>query len=270
MEKNKNNNQRTIKNPKTDKVSFPGDCLYQSLKKLCKKTAAKKVLGSLRGMLTVLISVLVIYAIVQAGSLTPSAVPDSTMHSLEDVWNRISGSDDTSSISADGSGDIIERLEFIQQNLGGYTYGSNNANEVLTTAGGDYLATNLIPENVKVGVLFGIDNGSQVGTLVSGGGWTYGSNEPAEVLTIADAAGTYDATNLTVGTVKSGTTFGVSLTGDYPSADYPLPSADLGITDLSGNGTSITSSNGSVEWWQSDGTRQTATLRFSRIIQCLL
>ncbi len=35
--------------------------------------------------LTVLISVLIIYAIAQAGSLTPSAEPDSTMHSLSDI-----------------------------------------------------------------------------------------------------------------------------------------------------------------------------------------
>src|SRR3989338_1828903 len=62
--------------------------------------------------------------------------------------------------------------------------------------------------------------------------------------------------------VISGVQFGVGpLTGDYPSATYALPSADA-TADLAAGGGNISSSNGSVEWWQSDGTRQTATLDF--------
>lgn len=166
----------------------------------------------LKSGLTVLISVLVIYTIVQAGSLTPTASPASTMHTLQELWDKIAGSGDTTSISADGSGDVIERLEFIQQNLpGGYTYGSSNAGHVLTTAGGNYNATYLIPSNVAYGVSFGVD---QTGTFACDEGvtWQYGSNDPANVLTIADAnAGTasFNAENLSVGVVKSGVQFGV-------------------------------------------------------------
>lgn len=165
----------------------------------------------LKGGLIVLISVLAVYAVVEAGSLTPSASPAATMKSLEDIWNRISGSDDTSGISADEDGDIVERLEFIQQNLSGYAYGSSNAGDVVTTAGG-----------------------------------------------------TYNATKLFASTTKSGISFGVGLTGAYPSSTYPLPSADS-TTDLAASGSNISSSNGSVEWWQSDGTRQTVTLDFPTI-----
>ena len=204
-----------------------------------------------------MISVLVIYGVVQAGSLTPSASPAATMHTLEQIWNRIAGSDDTSGTTADGSGDVIERLQFIQQNLGGYTYGSSNAGEVLTIAGGTYNATLLTAANVRSGVTFGV---SSTGTY-GGSGWTYGSDDASKVLTSADAAGTYNASNLSVGVVKSGTTFGVSLTGDYPSVTYTLPSADA-TADLAASGGNISSSNGSVEWWQSDGARQTATLDF--------
>ena len=213
--------------------------------------------GVLKGGLTVMISVLMIYGVVHAGSLTPSASPAATMKSLQDIWNRIAGSDDTSGTAADGSGDVIERLQFIQQNLGGYTYGSSNAGEVLTIAGGTYNATLLTAANVRSGVAFGV---SSTGTY-GGSGWTYGSDDASKVLTSADAAGTYNASNLSVGVVKSGTTFDVSLTGDYPSVTYTLPSADA-TADLAASGGNISSSNGSVEWWQSDGARQTATLDF--------
>jgi len=67
--------------------------------------------------------------------------------------------------------------------------------------------------------------------------------------------------NLTAGNVKAGVTvYGVS--GQYPSATYPLPNAGLG-----GIGTDLTTaqlasamrSGGSVEWYDSSGTRYTGT-----------
>jgi hypothetical protein len=115
---------------------------------------------------------------------------------------------------------------------------------------------NLVGTNIKSGVsIFGVP-----GNLVAG--YLYGSSSASQVLTSAGAgAGTYNATNLSVGTVKSGTTFGVSLTGQYPSVTYPLPGA-VPATDLAASGGNITSANGSVEWYKSDGTQQTATLNF--------
>ena len=152
-----------------------------------------------------------VYGIVLAGDFAPTSAPASTMHSLEELWNKIAGSSDTSATVPDASGDIIERLAFIQQNLGGYTYGSSNAAHVLTLAGGTYNATNLSAGNVRLGVTFGV---GQTGTYDSGAsGWTYGSDEAGEVLTSADAAGTYDATNLTAARVMNGIAFGVGQTG---------------------------------------------------------
>jgi len=239
--------------------------------------------GVLKGGLTVMISVLMIYGVVHAGSLTPSASPAATMNSLADIagsgfatathslkalydWlgtnvegvkSALTGTYDASGVSSNATGNVMEQLKFIQQNLGGYTYGSSNAGEVLTIAGGTYNATLLMAANVRSGVAFGV---SSTGTY-GGSGWTYGSDDASKVLTSADAAGTYNASNLSVGVVKSGTTFDVSLTGDYPSAAYTLPSADA-TADLAASGGNISSSNGSVEWWQSDGARQTATLDF--------
>jgi hypothetical protein len=80
--------------------------------------------------------------------------------------------------------------------------------------------------------------------------------------TIFGVSGTYNATSLATSTVKSGISFGVGLTGDYPSASNPLATASAVTADLSASGGSITSSNGSVEWWQSSGTQITATLDF--------
>ncbi|MBI2591178.1 MAG: DUF1566 domain-containing protein [Candidatus Brennerbacteria bacterium] len=214
--------------------------------------------GVLKGGLTVMISVLMIYGIVQAGSLTPSASPAATMRSLQELWDKIAGTTDNTSTTADMSGNVTQMVKYIAQHMpGGFTYGSSDAAKVLTTAGGTYNATLLTVANVRSGVAFGV---SSTGTY-GGTGWTYGSDDITKVLTTADAAGTYNASNLSVGVVKSGTTFGVSLTGAYPSATSTLPNATT-TTDLAASGNNISSSNGAVEWWQSDGTRQTATLDF--------
>ena len=77
-----------------------------------------------------------------------------------------------------------------------------------------------------------------------------------------ERTGAYDASSLATGTVKSGTSFGVGLTGEYPSAVNTLPNADVTTDDLASSAGNITSSNGAIEWWQSDGTRQIATLDF--------
>lgn len=171
--------------------------------------------------------------------------------------NSLTGVYDAAGIASNAAGNVMQQLKFIRQNLGGYAFGSSSAGDVLTAAGGTYNAVNLIATNVRSGVTFGV---SQTGTY-GGGSWTYGSSDAAKVLTTADAAGTYNASNLSVGAVKSGTTFGVSLTGAYPSATYPLSGA--GVTaDLAASAGNISSANGAVEWWQSDGARQTATLDF--------
>ncbi|MEI6144168.1 MAG: DUF1566 domain-containing protein [Candidatus Berkelbacteria bacterium] len=60
-------------------------------------------------------------------------------------------------------------------------------------------------------------------------------------------SGTYNLGNLSVGTVKSGTLFGVGLTGQYPSATYPLTGAGTvaGAGDVK---------SGKVAW-SNDGTQ---------------
>ena len=113
-----------------------------------------------------------------------------------------------------------------------WLYGGNDATQVLTTAAapGSYSAVNLIPDNVRSGIVFGFN---QIGTLdVSATStYAYGDNDAANVLTVAAGHGTFDATNLIAGSVKNGTTFGVGLTGQYPSASYPLPGG-AGFTDI--------------------------------------
>jgi hypothetical protein len=91
----------------------------------------------------------------------------------------------------------------------------------------------LEPTNIKSGTnIFGVD-GSLITTPL------YGDNDASQVLNTASNPGTfdpntlsvtYDTSHLTTATVKSGTTFGNSQTGDYPSASNPLP-GDTGTTD---------------------------------------
>jgi len=105
--------------------------------------------------------------------------------------------------------------------------------------------TDLIAGNIISGVtIFGIAGNAVVG-------YTYGDEDQSLVLTTATSAGTYNATNLSVGTVKSGTSFGVGLTGDYPSATYPLAGAGTvaGAADVA---------TGKVAW-SNDGTQITGS-----------
>jgi len=143
-------------------------------------------------------------------------------------------------------------------NLVGDTYDGDGdgSNRWCMTGSGDAVAS-----SIWSGKIGWVDGQAITGTVDV---YTYGDNTASKVLTTATAAGTYDASNLSVGTVKSGTTFDTASTGDYPSATYPLSNAD-GTTDLAGDGSNMTSSNEAVEWWQSDGTRQTATLDFPTI-----
>ncbi|MDA2922681.1 DUF1566 domain-containing protein [Patescibacteria group bacterium AH-259-L07] len=126
-----------------------------------------------------------------------------------DIEGILSGTDYVSGVSADASGNILEQLEFIMQNLGGYTYGSSDALHVLTIANGTYDASNLVVSNVKSGVSFGVNS---VGTYVGSGNLAYGSDDPAKVLTTAEAAGTFDvSTNLSNAVIKKDITWGAAL-----------------------------------------------------------
>ncbi len=88
----------------------------------------------------------------------------------------------------------------------------------------DAVDIDLIAGNILSGkTIFGI-----AGTVTAG--YPYGDTIQSTVLTTAAGAGTYNAANLTVGTVKKDTLFGVGLTGDYPSATYALP-GDTGAGD---------------------------------------
>ncbi|MDD5463514.1 MAG: hypothetical protein PHG00_18215 [Methylococcales bacterium] len=90
----------------------------------------------------------------------------------------------------------------------------------------------------------------------------YGDNNAAQVLNTASNPGTYDVAtctssyntlNLSVGTVKTGTTFGNGLTGEYPSASYPLSGA-IGIDAAAGD-----IRNG-LDAWNKTGAHITGTM----------
>ena len=55
---------------------------------------------------------------VLAGSLNPTAAPAATMHSLEDIYNRMAGTYDASGETADANGTVMEQLRQIKENMG--------------------------------------------------------------------------------------------------------------------------------------------------------
>jgi len=82
--------------------------------------------------------------------------------------------------------------------------------------------TDLIAGNILSGAtIFGV-----AGNVSAG--YTYGDSVQSTVLTTATGAGTYNASNLTVGNVRYGQTFGVSSTGTMS----PYPNTPSGISGL--------------------------------------
>ena len=74
---------------------------------------------------TVLLSVASLVTIAFAGSLTPPAAPASTFHTLEEIYNSIAGTFDSSSITSSTTGSLIQGIKSINSNLA-WASSSNN------------------------------------------------------------------------------------------------------------------------------------------------
>src|SRR3989344_3139902 len=84
-----------------------------------------------------------------------------------------------------------------------YDGSGDGTNRFCMTNSGDAVAGEILS-----GKIAWVDGTAVTGIMTAG--YTYGDATQAKVLTTATGAGTYDASNLAVGTVKSGTAFGVS------------------------------------------------------------
>src|SRR3989344_7941146 len=70
----------------------------------------------------VLVSLAIVFFSVRAGSLTPSSSPASTFYTLQEIFNPLaSTSYDSSSITANGNGSLIQILKQINANIGSST-----------------------------------------------------------------------------------------------------------------------------------------------------
>lgn len=126
-----------------------------------------------------------------------------------------------------------------------------------TVAAGYYEATTLsaVDSDLAVGnIRSGVDIFGVSGSLITKP--LFGDDIASNVLTTAANPGTYDAatcgtvyntSNLSAGNIKNGTAFGVGLTGEYPSASYPLP----GNTDANAAAGNILTG---YEAWDKAGT----------------
>ncbi len=78
-----------------------------------------------RSVLVVLASAACIALAANAGSLTPSASPASTMSTLQNIYDSIAGTFDSSGIASSQNGSLIQALKYLNSNLG-WASGSNN------------------------------------------------------------------------------------------------------------------------------------------------
>ncbi|HTP57031.1 MAG TPA: FG-GAP-like repeat-containing protein [Candidatus Paceibacterota bacterium] len=78
--------------------------------------------------LVAFISLAVLAGLAVAGSLTPTTAPGSTMHSLAEVYASIaSNSFDSSGITADANGSLMQNLKYIEANIGGANLWASNS-----------------------------------------------------------------------------------------------------------------------------------------------
>lgn len=108
-----------------------------------------------------------------------------------------------------GTGYVLGDPDLVSSNIrnGANLFGvAGDANVVNTSSG------NAIASEISSSKIAWVDGVQITGTADI---YAYGDNSAAKVLTTASAAGTYDASDLSVSTVKKGTTFGVSSTGEY-------------------------------------------------------
>ena len=219
---------------------------------------------SLKFIPVVLATILAITPVVYAGSLTPPGSPLATFYTLDDIFSKLTANTDATegghTFTTPGSasatfhtlkqlynaiphiyaGDLLASSTYlgvtgsVAVKVGNTTVASSSAqgtSVVLTVPVGYYSgassvtvstsSTNFTSANIASGVnLFGI-----IGSLAAG--LAFGDNSAAKVLTTASSPGTYNATNVTVGNVKQGITFGVSSTGTLTPDGGTAAVADL-------------------------------------------
>jgi len=91
-----------------------------------------------RPALAAFVSVLALAGLATAGSLTPSALPASTMHSLEELYDSIAGVFDSSAIVSSSSGSLIEHLKYIEENMStGPSFWASTSADIYNTNSGN-------------------------------------------------------------------------------------------------------------------------------------
>jgi hypothetical protein len=247
----------------------------------------KKYTKYFKNVLYIIIALLVGVTVVYAGSLTPPGAPAKSMKSLSDLYELVNTGANTPSTDFDTPTSIIPTMFSLGDTydllktkitaidtakiLTGVTILGKAGSMPDKTGAEDFTPsvddvsiptgfydgvtkisgdTDLITANIKSGTnIFGV-----AGSLITNP--LYGDDDPDKVLNTASNPGNYDVNscstsyntlNLSVGTVKSGTVFGDSQTGDYPSATYPLP----GNTDTNALAENILTG---YEAWNKAGT----------------
>ena len=205
-----------------DEINFSSKIKYAACH--CKETFAawrfycnRKALSFFSVMVLVVLATVGI-GFVRAGSLSPSAAPGGTMYTLNDIYTRLT----TNAIATEGNHSLsssaspastMHTLKEIYQSIPTIVVGT-------VKKGTTYLGI--------TGTLYGDTDASKVLTSASGSG-----------------AGTYNATNLTVSNVKSGTAFGVSSSGTLTPDGGTSSVADL----FNGKTANLTS-----DWTMDTGT----------------
>ncbi|MFH1098651.1 MAG: hypothetical protein V1723_01885, partial [Candidatus Uhrbacteria bacterium] len=193
----------------------------------------------LRLLLTIVLTFFVSGATVAfAGSLTPSAAPVGTMKSLQEVYDSVAGTFDSSGISASASGSLIQQLKYIVANIGWSVSGNN-----LTDAVSGIVTVNGVAFS-SAGVVTGATGLTSTGNITLSGAQVLGASplvfEGSTDNDITTTLAITDPTTINKTITFPNATGTVALTSDITGTNSGTNTGDQTITltgDVTGTGT---------------------------------
>lgn len=170
--------------------------------------------------LAALISIVLLFVAAKAGSLTPPGPVGATMHSLEEIYDSLAGTFDSSSQTADVDGNIIQQLKYISGMTLQQMYNNSVSPVTITDSSADAILT---VEQTGAGKIIDLKDGTNsVFSVDNAGNILLGSSALLSTDSVQISSGGQSDLVLNAGSGKIKAAAGDSF---YTDGDYPIAAA---------------------------------------------